>query len=116
MVCPASDGHGGISGSSSSCEGQDIDDENAAAKFACVKVMGTIDANVNDVYELFRDNERVHVSVRIAIAPLFLLIFPANTVVVTGPLGVLGCAPHSCGLKEGFPVPTLTLHGSLAYR
>eukprot|EP00752_Nemacystus_decipiens_P013075 g11564.t1 len=53
------DGDGGIS--RSSCyEGQSVADQKAAAKFACMKVVGTIDANADDVYELFRDNERVH--------------------------------------------------------
>ena len=28
-----------------------------------MKVVGTIDANADDVYELFRDNRRVHVRV-----------------------------------------------------
>lgn len=37
-------------------------DEGAAAKFACVKAMGTLNADANDLYKLFLDNERVHVS------------------------------------------------------
>ncbi len=39
-------------------------DEGAAAKFACVKAMGTLNADANDLYKLFLDNERVHVSSR----------------------------------------------------
>lgn len=34
----------------------------AAAKFACVKAYGTLDADATKVYKLFLDNERVHVS------------------------------------------------------
>lgn len=62
MDCPASDRDGGIISGSSCCEGQK-NDQKAGAKFACLKVMGNIDANADDVYELFRDNERVHVRV-----------------------------------------------------
>lgn len=37
-------------------------DEGAAAKFACVKAMGTLNADARELYKLFLDNERVHVS------------------------------------------------------
>lgn len=37
-------------------------DEAAAAKFACVKATGTLDAEASEVFSLFLDNERVHVS------------------------------------------------------
>ncbi len=49
---------------SSSCGGgEEFGQEDArGAKFACVKVVGTIDARVGDVYKLFLDNERVQVS------------------------------------------------------
>lgn len=40
----------------------DVVDEGAAAKFACVKAFGTLDADAREVYKLFLDNERVHVS------------------------------------------------------
>lgn len=36
-------------------------DEGAAAKFACVKAMGTLNADARELYKLFLDNERVHV-------------------------------------------------------
>ena len=39
-------------------------DEAAAAKFACVKATGTLDAEAAEVFSLFLDNERVHVSGR----------------------------------------------------
>lgn len=38
-------------------------DAGAAAKFACVKATGTLDADAFELYKLFLDNERVHVSV-----------------------------------------------------
>ncbi|CAM9907926.1 unnamed protein product [Ectocarpus sp. 12 AP-2014] len=46
--------------SSSSSSSGGIVDEGAAAKFACVKAMGTLDARASDLYKLFLDNERVH--------------------------------------------------------
>ncbi|CAM9830338.1 unnamed protein product [Ectocarpus sp. 4 AP-2014] len=46
--------------SSSSSSSGGIVDERAAAKFACVKAMGTLDARASDLYKLFLDNERVH--------------------------------------------------------
>lgn len=77
LVCPASDSDGGISSRTSSTSrcfgGRNVVGEKAAAKFACVKVMGTIDANADDVYKLFQDNERVHVSVPIGVATVFWL-------------------------------------------
>ncbi|CAM9115160.1 unnamed protein product [Ascophyllum nodosum] len=35
-------------------------DAEKAAKFACVKAMGTLDAEASELYKLFLDNERVH--------------------------------------------------------
>lgn len=61
--CIITDGYPGDGSSSSSyCGGDDFANEGAGAKFACVKVVGTIDANARDVYKLFLDNERVQVS------------------------------------------------------
>eukprot|EP00903_Cladosiphon_okamuranus_P007169 g6961.t1 len=40
--------------------GGGVVDEGAAAKFACVKAMGTLDADAGELYKLFLDNERVH--------------------------------------------------------
>lgn len=51
--------------SSSSSEDEEVSkgfvDAGAAAKFACVKAVGTLDADAVDLYSLFLDNQRVHV-------------------------------------------------------
>lgn len=51
--------------SSPSAEGVEgaggVVDTGAAAKFACVKAMGTLNADASELYKLFLDNERVHV-------------------------------------------------------
>lgn len=45
----------------SSPEGESVVDPHKAAKFACVKAVGTLDADAFELYKLFLDNERVHV-------------------------------------------------------
>ncbi|CAN0365472.1 unnamed protein product, partial [Laminaria digitata] len=47
------------SSSSSSRSDRGVVDEAAAAKFACVKATGTLDADAGEVFSLFLDNERV---------------------------------------------------------
>lgn len=41
---------------------EEVVDAEAAAKFACVKASGTLDADSSKIYKLFLSNERVHVS------------------------------------------------------
>eukprot|EP00904_Undaria_pinnatifida_P009544 jgi/Undpi1/571/HiC_scaffold_10.g04035.m1 len=48
------------SASSSARSERGVVDEAAAAKFACVKATGTLDAEAAEVFSLFLDNERVH--------------------------------------------------------
>ena len=45
-------------------------DAEKAAKFACVKAMGTLDAEASELYKLFLDNERVHVSLSPSLQPI----------------------------------------------
>lgn len=54
MSAPASD-------SESIPEAASVVNPQKAAKFACVKAVGTLDADAFELYKLFLDNERVHV-------------------------------------------------------